>query len=53
MSLEHFKNNVAGRYEDFLILARLGEGACPQRPVTEPKRSQKRKEPFPNGYSIF
>jgi hypothetical protein len=35
----------------------FGEGACPQRPVTEPKRSQKSKRPLvsflhPHGYRI-
>ena len=43
---------------NFGVLARLSEGACPQRPVTERKRSQNPKEPLPpfphpNGYSIF
>jgi hypothetical protein len=31
------------RSEGFWLLARLSEGACPQRPVTEPKRSQNAK----------
>jgi hypothetical protein len=36
----------------------FGEGACPQWPVTEPKRSQNPKGPLPcsfppNGYSIY
>jgi hypothetical protein len=43
---------------NFGVLARLSEGACPQRPVTERKRSQNPKEPLPlspqpDGYSIF
>ena len=48
-----------GRPQGLLVfLARLSEGACPQRPVTERKRSQNPKEPLssflhPNGYRIF
>jgi hypothetical protein len=42
-----FKNSVAAWNEDFLDFWQgFGEGACPQWPVTEPKRSQKRKRPF-------
>src|ERR1700678_3955213 len=48
-----------GRPQGLLVLlARLSEGACPQRPVTEREQSQNPKEPLPqflhpNGYSIF
>ena len=43
---------------DFGVLARLSEGACPQRPVTERKQSQNPEDPLlfssqPNGYSFF
>src|SRR5580658_9863364 len=42
---------------DFGVLARLSEGACPKRPVTERKRSQNPEAPLlasrPHGDSIF
>jgi hypothetical protein len=37
---------------DFWFWRGFGEGACPQWPVTELKRSQEQKDPLRFGYSI-
>ena len=59
MKLERLKKicgHAAAR--NFGVLARLSEGACPQWPVTERKRSQNPKEPLlcpskPRGYRFY
>jgi hypothetical protein len=46
--LERLKKNYnRSAARNFGVLARLSEGVCPQRPVTERKRSQNPKEPLP------
>jgi hypothetical protein len=40
------KNRSRSAARNFGVLARLSEGACPQWPVTERKRSQNAKEPL-------
>src|SRR5271155_4098636 len=57
--LERLKKYCSHAERGFLVFWRgFGEGACPLRPVTEPKRSQNPKRLLlhpspPHGYSIY
>ena len=59
MGVERLKKYCSLEERGCLVFWRgFGEGACPQRPVTEPKQSQNPKRPLshvflPRSYSIF